>query len=200
MDSGWAQAWIAGGAAAVAIVAAVMSAYQAREAGKQAVQAKRQADAAHGEVDPTFHIERRQAEGERIDCAVVCRNFNRHALAVHEVRIHHPTDIVLIPEASTVRDAVANAISEMALDQDDLTVIKPRALLQGVMPGGEASEYRAPFRTAGAARISSENRHALQFYDVEAGRMIDLTYEVEFELLDGQSNARTFTGRATLRF
>ena len=110
MDSGWAQAWIAGGAMAVSIGSAIFAAVSAKQARTQAEQARRQADAAHGEVDPTFHIERRQAGNDRIDCAMVCRNFNRHALAVHEVRIHHPADIVLIPEASSVHDAVANAI------------------------------------------------------------------------------------------
>ena len=199
MDSGRAQAWIAGVAAVVAIVAAVLSARQAREAGKQAVQAKRQADAAHGDVDPTFHLEQRRHAGRNDRCVVVCRNFNRHALTIHEVRIQHPADIAMIPDSDTVHEAVAHAIDAVELNRHDLSVLRPATTLTGVAPGRDPSESRFEFLIRGAASISEADRHAVQFYDIKEGRTVDLTYEVEFELLDGRGDLRTTPGRAAIR-
>lgn len=200
MDSGEAQAWIAGGAAAVAIVAAVLSALQAREAGKQADQAKRQADAAHGDVDPTFHIERLSDPDRSENCSVVVRNFNRHALALHEVRIQHATDIVLIPDSPTVHDAVRHAISRIELNRPDLSVVKPGTVLPGIGPGNDPSDYRFAFRATRSNHITGAGDYALQFSDIEKGETIELTYDVDFELLDGKGEARTFEGSAGLRF
>lgn len=159
--------WIALTAAAVSVLAALFSSLQAR-------QARRQADAAHGDIKPTFHIERLHERSSAENCRVVCRNYNRHALVMHEVRIHHPANIALVPNSSSVRDAIDSAVIEAAVERDDLCVIRPKTTLEGVAPGKDPAEYKFGLRVVGAARASSVSRMALQFSDIESGRIINV--------------------------
>lgn len=199
-DAGWWQALIAGGAMIVSVGSALFASVQAKQARSQAKQAKRQADAAHGDIDPTFHIERLPAEIHSRNCCIVIRNFNRHALVVHEVRIQHPADVALIPYSGSIHGALEQANLEHALEHDDLFVTRPKTTLEGVMPGRDASDFRFEVLAKVATRTSAVSRWALQFSDIAAGRTIDMSYEVDFELLDGSGKARTFQGKAPIRF
>ena len=107
---------------------------------------------------------------------------------------------MLIPVSPTIRDAAANAVVKLALDRHDLTVVKPKATLEGVGPGKDSSQYRFGFRSTGVAQISGAGKHATQCFAIKAGRTIYLTYEVDFELLDGGRAISAFEGRFAIRY
>lgn len=104
MDSGWAQAAVATFAAAISVVAAIIS-------GSQAKSAKRQADAAHGEVDPTFHIERHRSEGRAPwGFTLKSSNFNRKALTLCSIRITTSDEVILYENRPSQRETLRSIV------------------------------------------------------------------------------------------
>src|SRR5690348_14902722 len=128
MESGWAQAYVAIGAAVVSVIAAVVAIWQARSA-------KRQADAAHGEVAPTFHLRAFEDNGRPPwGFRLFVRNFNRKPLRLLRVRLSVPTDVIVWEEYDNSPDTVRKIIEAVVRKKPaefDLSIYEA-SVLEGV--------------------------------------------------------------------
>src|SRR4051794_11023605 len=105
MDSGWTQTWVAIGAAVISVIAAGVSVWQARSA-------KRQADAAHGEVEPTFHAEIFPDDGRPPwGFCIMARNFNRRPLQILAARVKGSKGLIFYDRYAESRDRLGSMLS-----------------------------------------------------------------------------------------
>lgn len=117
--------WIAAVAVAVSLISALL-------AWLSAAQAKRQADAVLGEVNPTFGVY--QAEyveySRQASLKFEILNHNRRALLVHELSFQYPDDVIVFT------------------DHDDLTGVIG-SIIEAVKQGGRTKKFAIPHRVKG---------------------------------------------------
>ncbi|MFK5596162.1 hypothetical protein ACFZ8E_04035 [Methylobacterium sp. HMF5984] len=195
-----ASVWIAGVSAVVATGAACVSLWQAKEARDQAVQARRQADAAHGDVAPTFHVEPIRGVKEEWALCFVARNFNRHAVLVDTVTINFPDTFLLLK--GTVETRTTNQIVEGYVQPaKGVYRVRSKETLVGLAPGGEhAADLRFSISLRPATFEARMGGGALQTLSVQEGDQIAISYAVNYKVLDGLDVTREKSGMLTLVF
>ena len=89
-------------------MSAVISVVAAIYAGRQARAAKRQADAARGELEPTFHYE---LHGDPWSFRLQIRNHNRRPIRIKRVRVRVPNDLIVWEshDSRPIRDIIKAA-------------------------------------------------------------------------------------------
>jgi hypothetical protein len=153
MGNNW-SAYVSLGSAVVAVVAAVYAANQARAA-------KRQADAAHGDVQPTFHTELHEDNGRPPwGFRLKVRNFNRRPLKIKRARIRIPDGLLIWESDDTDPDTI-RAILEAAARSQGEASFEIEQILDGVSPNaGAPTNYEHDFH-AGFRTGTSETRRIL---------------------------------------
>lgn len=126
IDAGWA-------AVAVSSIAAIISVCAAFYAGIQASAAKRQADAAHGDIEPTFHCEIHEDDGRapwgfRL---IIC-NFNRHSLRLRAIDVAVPASLIVWRNDEYEPDRIRNTIE--AVVRRGAASFEVNKVLSGVSP------------------------------------------------------------------
>ena len=164
----------------ISIASAVIAVIAAIYAGRQARAAKRQADAAHGDVQPTFHYEVHEDNG-RLPWGfrLKVRNYNRRPLRIKGVRVR-------IPNGLTVWDA------------DDSSPDTIRKILEAAArPGGEATFKRDIILEGVSPNASSPNIYDSDFHigprhgGAVEKQILKLPITVEWEYASGTTSPQT---------
>ena len=163
----------------VSIASAVVSVFAAIYAGRQARAAKRQADAAHGDVAPTFHTELHNDDGQTPwGFRLHVRNYNRRPLRIKRVRISVPAGLVVWDEnadESPLRSLLGAAARSQAEEFFEIEKI-----LDGVAPNASApTGYQHDFH-AGFRAETSEKR-----------RTVHINLTIEWGYASGQNTPQT---------
>jgi hypothetical protein len=125
--------------AVIAVIAAIYAARQARAA-------KRQADAAHGEVQPTFHYDVHEDNGRPPwGFRLKIRNYNRRPLRVKEVRVRIPDDLTVWDPDDSGPDSIRKILEAAARPRGEAS-FKRDIVLEGVSPNaGSPTMYDSDF-------------------------------------------------------
>ena len=165
-------------ATVVSVISAVVAVIAAIYARQQARAAKRQADAAHGDVAPTFHTQNHEDNGRPPwGFRLTARNFNRRPLRVEAVRIGAPDGLLVWDDANEDPDSV-RAIISAALRTGE-AIIEIGKILEGVAPNAAApTSYEHDFYV-GLKTGTPDHR-----------RTVQITVAVDWEYASGKAAAQ----------
>jgi hypothetical protein len=163
-------------AALISIAAAIYSA-------RQAAAAKRQADAAHGDVEPTFHLEPHEDNGRPPwGFRIIANNYNRRPLRIVRVRVTDvPTDLLV-------------------WEHDHADADRMRNIIDAVMRTGEAT-FDVGVVLGGIAPNASQPTHSEHDFHVgfkgdapsQRRRTVHLNVHVDWAYATGDRGAQTAT-------
>src|SRR5262249_35807331 len=129
---------------------------------RQARAAKRQADAAHGDVAPTFHVEPHEDNGRAPwGFRLKVRNFNRRPLKVKRIRIRIPTGLIVWDAQDTDPDTIRAIIKAAARNQGEVQ-FEIQQTLDGVSPNASSPTAHDHDFHIGLADGTTEERRTVQ--------------------------------------
>jgi len=162
----------------VAAISAIISVAAAVFASVQAKAAKRQAAAAHGEVQPTFHCELHEDNGRPPwGFRLKVRNFNRRPLRLKRVRVNIPPDLIVWADddkPDTIREILRAATRRGGAPFEIDTI------LEGVSPNvSSPTAYDHDFQVGPRGDASDERR------------TVELPIVIEWEFVSGEASPQT---------
>lgn len=185
---------IAMASALIALCAMVVAVLQARYARRNATEAKRQADAALGEVEPLIFLDRdllktSQAIGGGAVLTIV--NHNRRDIRLLSVEIKSDRGILVTLNSGELRDVIAAAFDRSRHGDDGDLIIDlthKHHVVEGSAIGTAGSRFRLPL-------------HVGHFGDLNYTReTVDLKAIVRYVLLDTRHVEREVDVFATVPF
>lgn len=160
--------WATAAAAGIAIFSALF-------AWAAAKQAKRQADAVLGDVDPSFSTYQLQPKEFSVQSTVAVEivNHNRRALLLHEFAFEHPDGVLVFAEQEDLRGLISSIIHSQRMQGHRWDVplrirgcglnSEPQFLELLFRCGWKDSEPRSPIKFCFKAEYSLEGKHE-RFY------------------------------------